>query len=157
MCGRHESEGTNMTNLEGPGLCTKLLCADYNVRPLDIAKCTLVIKSVAILALAVQYKWVCVATNSPLNMSSTSEGRVSVSCLWCTCRAEHSHKTHWSSFWLVQSISMLHFLGRLTLVFPMYTNTTEKIFVSENWYARGVSLMSHPHGKQGATIFLGGV
>lgn len=81
MCGRHESEGTNMTNLEGPGLCTKLLCADYNVRPLDIAKCTLVIKSVAILALAVQYKWVCVATNSPLNMSSTSEGRVSVSCL----------------------------------------------------------------------------
>lgn len=71
--GRHESEGTNMTDLEGQGLGTKLLCADYNLRPLDIAKCTLVIKSVAILPLRVQDKWVCVATSSPLSMSSASE------------------------------------------------------------------------------------
>lgn len=82
--GHHESEGTNMTNPEGQGLCTKLLCADYNVRPLDIAKCTLVIKSVAILPLRVQDKWVCAATSSPLSMSSASEGRVFVSRLWRT-------------------------------------------------------------------------
>lgn len=47
-----------MTNLQGQGLCTKLFCADYNVRPLDIAKYTFVIKSVAILPLRVQDKWI---------------------------------------------------------------------------------------------------
>lgn len=71
-----------MNNVAWQGLSTKLSCADYNVRPLDIARCNLVIKALPSCLSESRTHESDAITSSPLSIPSSCEVRVPVSWPW---------------------------------------------------------------------------